>query len=76
MFKEIAEYIKQEKNSDVNIFFVPGNHDCDFGKGTSGVRNTLIESAKQSNIDEDYYKNVINWFERRYDYKVEKDYND
>ena len=66
MFKEIAEYIKQEKNSDVNIFFVPGNHDCDFGKGTSGVRNTLIESAKQSNIDEDYY-NIVKSVQKEYD---------
>ena len=25
-------------------------------------------------IDNDYYQNIISWFERRYNYKVEKDY--
>lgn len=65
MLTEIAEYIKQEKNSDVNILFVPGNHDCDFESTSSEVRNALIQSAKQSNIDREYY-NVVNSVQQEY----------
>lgn len=53
----ISRYIFDQKESRVHVVCVPGNHDCDFTKDSS-VRNTLIESVRSNNIDENYYKNV------------------
>ena len=53
----ISEYIIEQKGSRVRFAFSPGNHDCDFSKETS-VRNTLIESARGTDIDIDYYHQV------------------
>lgn len=60
MFNEIVEYIKQEKNSNVHVVCVPGNHDCDFKIGSSVIRTALMDSAKQNEIDDDYYRTVNN----------------
>ncbi len=43
------------------------------------ITDRLIERVKNATfgytfIDDDYYNNLINWFDRRYNYKVEKDY--
>lgn len=42
------------------------------------ITNKLIERVKNATfgytyIDDDYYNNVINWFNRRYGYKIEKE---
>lgn len=58
MFEEISQYIKQEKRSKVRILCVPGNHDCDFDLKSLHMRDVLIESAKPSNIDCEYYNQV------------------
>lgn len=45
--EKLEEYIKR----NINIFFVPGNHDCDFKKNTS-VRDIIIKSVlKDGKID-------------------------
>ncbi len=58
MLDEIVNYIVEQKNSEVQVVFVPGNHDCDFDNESS-VRKTLVESAKTNIIDYNYYSSVV-----------------
>ena len=53
---EVSDYLRTEKNSNVSIVMVPGNHDCNFGN-TNSVRDVLINSINPS-IDADYFKTV------------------
>ena len=59
LIDNIASYIAEQKTSKVYVVCVPGNHDCDFSRESS-VRNVLIDSARSSTIDLDYYNNVTN----------------
>ncbi len=70
MLNEIERYIKQEKGSEVHVVCVPGNHDCDFKTGSPVIRAALIDSAKQSDIDNDYY-NAVKEVQSEYDCFVE-----
>jgi len=64
LLDHIVEYIKNEKDSIVDIVCVPGNHDCDFDKDTY-IRTKLIDSAKPSEIDDEYY-NTVNVVQNEY----------
>ncbi len=66
MFVDIAEYIHEQTNSIVKFVLVPGNHDCNFSLSNS-VRDTLVSSVNQTNVDEDYY-NTINIQKEYYDF--------
>ena len=50
---DITKHIQNEKNSKVDVFCVPGNHDCHFSENSS-VRKTLIDKLTPENIDDDY----------------------
>lgn len=57
LLSDITKHIQNEKNSKVDVFCVPGNHDCHFSENSS-VRKTLIDKLTPENIDDDYYKAV------------------
>ena len=56
-FDSIARYISEQKASNVHVVCVPGNHDCNF-TNESSVRNVLINSVRNSDIDKEYYYNA------------------
>lgn len=57
LIDSISCYIAEQKTSKVYVVCVPGNHDCDFSEESS-IRTVLIDSARSSTIDLDYYNNV------------------
>ena len=57
LIDSISCYIAEQKTSKVYVVCVPGNHDCDFSEESS-IRPVLIDSARSSTIDLDYYNNV------------------
>ena len=57
-FDELIQYLKEEKKASVYLVSAPGNHDCDFSSEKS-TRKTLINSARLDEIDEDYYKSIV-----------------
>lgn len=52
VFAEISSYLETHFEADVEMLFVPGNHDCDFGINAS-VRNVLLKSI-DANFKNDY----------------------
>lgn len=58
LFEQIVDYIKEQKKANVNIVFVPGNHDCDLSENSS-VRKVLTDSVSPE-VDDEFYDNVSN----------------
>lgn len=67
LISEIIEYLKKEKNADIDVLLVPGNHDCDFSSGNQSVREALLKSVTPD-IDEEYYSLISNVQNNYYDF--------
>ena len=76
-FDAIIEYIKNDLDSNVSFFLVPGNHDCDFNDDDQ-IRKKLIKTVEPSEVDIKYYNTVntlqtnFNDFAKQYNNYYEK----
>lgn len=59
LINDLISYIIEQKNSDVHVVCVPGNHDCNFSSGST-VRSSLIRDVKSQTIDHEFYSTVNN----------------
>lgn len=70
ILKEITEYIIQQRNSQVEVVSVPGNHDCDFGQNTT-VRDALVKAISPQTLDRNFY-DTVNYVQNEYNNFVEQ----
>ncbi len=57
MIDTIKDYLVEQRNANVHVCFVPGNHDCDFALSNS-VRDLLVNTVKAADIDEKVFKEI------------------
>ena len=57
-FDTLKKSLEKCLNSKVVFSFVPGNHDCDFALERSS-RKILLEKIKTSEIDQDYFSDIV-----------------
>lgn len=58
LFDELRDCIEEKLRAKVFFAFAPGNHDCDFALDDS-VRKALLKSVKNTEVDKEYFSNVV-----------------
>lgn len=57
--EELQKKLNEYTDKEIDLFTVPGNHDCDFSLPNINVRNTIVEKiieSKAEDISEDFIK--------------------
>lgn len=74
-FNEIVGSLYKKGINNVQMVYVPGNHDCDFSKKSS-VRDMLIEKMKCDDVDSEIYQNAISVQSNFFSFAASETYSD
>lgn len=74
-FNEIVGSLYKKGINNVQMVYVPGNHDCDFSKKSS-VRDILIEKMKCDDVDSEIYQNAISVQDNYFLFAASETYSD
>lgn len=74
-FNKIVGSLYKKGINNVQMVYVPGNHDCDFSKKSS-IRDMLIEKMKCDDVDLEIYQNAISVQSNYFSFAASEAYSD